>query len=177
MPTNAELKALTQSEIRDKTAPESVTRANIADVIDAAYDYTDQQIATVSSVIKVAKISLSSSDISNLNTTPIVLVPAITGKVILPRSVFQKYTHVTTAYTSGANWRLAFGTPSLWISSFAPAVQSASNSEGINEILGSNATVSGNTFAEKDLLLTNVFPWVGGDGTMILYIEYIEITL
>lgn len=44
MPTNAELKALTASQITDKTLPQSIARGNVAARIDAGYDYTDQEI-------------------------------------------------------------------------------------------------------------------------------------
>lgn len=50
MPTNAELKALTASQITAQTAPGSVTRANIKGRLDAGYDYTDQEVATVATV-------------------------------------------------------------------------------------------------------------------------------
>jgi hypothetical protein len=49
MPTNTELKNATATNIRAKTAVGSVTRANIADGLDAAYDYTDQQVGALSS--------------------------------------------------------------------------------------------------------------------------------
>lgn len=44
MPTNAQLKALTQSQIANKTEPGSIQRGNVAARIEAGYDYTDQQV-------------------------------------------------------------------------------------------------------------------------------------
>lgn len=49
MATNAALKALNAANIRNKTAVGSVTRGAIADGLDAALDYTDQQTAAVAS--------------------------------------------------------------------------------------------------------------------------------
>jgi hypothetical protein len=47
MPTNAELKALVNTDIRTKTAPRSILKGKVADSIDAAYDYTDQEVSTL----------------------------------------------------------------------------------------------------------------------------------
>ncbi len=47
MPTNAQLKALTQSQLVDPTAPNSVPKTDFKGRIDAGYDYTDQEIAAL----------------------------------------------------------------------------------------------------------------------------------
>lgn len=44
MPTNAQLKTLTNTDIRSKTLANSILKGKVADAIDAGYDYTDQQI-------------------------------------------------------------------------------------------------------------------------------------
>lgn len=44
MPTNAELKTLVNTDIRSKTLPNSILKGKVADTIDAAYDYTDQEV-------------------------------------------------------------------------------------------------------------------------------------
>lgn len=169
------LKAQIDTDITNKTGAGSILKENVGGDMKAVVDYIDQEISK--SIRKVVKVSLSSSDILNLNTTPITLIPAVTGKAILPRSVFQKYTHVSTAYSGGVNWRLAFGATSLYVSSFAPAIQSADNAESINDITVSNAPISGDTFSSKSLLLTTPNAWTSGNGTIVLYIEYSEITL
>ena len=51
MATNAELKTLTATQIRDKTSQRSITKTNIADRIDACYDYTDQQAPIKTSAV------------------------------------------------------------------------------------------------------------------------------
>ena len=43
MPTIQEIKDQINADIRNKTAPGSVTRANVADNLDAVLDYVDQQ--------------------------------------------------------------------------------------------------------------------------------------
>jgi len=43
MPTIQEIKDQINADIRDKTAPGSVTRANVADNLDAVLDYADQE--------------------------------------------------------------------------------------------------------------------------------------
>jgi hypothetical protein len=62
MPTNDELKALTASQITAQTEANSVTRTNIKGRIDAAYDYTDQEVET--RVEKVEGKQLSTEDYS-----------------------------------------------------------------------------------------------------------------
>ncbi len=44
MPTNSELKALVNTDIRSKTLPNTILKGKVADTIDAAYDYTDQEV-------------------------------------------------------------------------------------------------------------------------------------
>ena len=61
MATNAELKTLTATQIRDKTSQRSITKTNVADRIDAAYDYTDQQVS-----FKIYKAKLSQSGTNNI---------------------------------------------------------------------------------------------------------------
>jgi hypothetical protein len=47
MPTNAQLKTLVNTDIRSKTLPNSILKGKVADTIDAAYDYTDQEVSTL----------------------------------------------------------------------------------------------------------------------------------
>jgi len=173
--TRADVNTDISTKITSKTTAGSLTNTDDGANRVLMMDYVDQEISK--SIRKVVKVSLSSSDILNLNTIPITLIPAVTGKVVLPRSVFQKYTHVSTAYSGGANWRLAFGATSLYVSSFAPAIQSAENAESINDITVSTSVISGDIYSEKSLLLTTPSAWNFGDGTIVLYIEYSEITL
>ena len=53
MPTIQEIKDQINADIRDKTAPGSVTRANVADSLDAALDFTQQQVASMYGVVSV----------------------------------------------------------------------------------------------------------------------------
>ena len=55
MATKTDLKAATKRNIRDKTAKESITRTAIADGIDAAYDYADQQVAALPLAARTGK--------------------------------------------------------------------------------------------------------------------------
>lgn len=71
MATNAELKALVTTQIRDKTTQRSITKTNVADRIDAAYDYTDQQAPIKTSGIVVLSDSVQAilpKDINACNT-------------------------------------------------------------------------------------------------------------
>lgn len=127
-------------------------------------------------ILKTKKVTLSSAQILSLFTTPLEVIPAAVGKVLILRQVFQKYTHVSTAYTSNT-WRIGYGSPSFGFVSLGPIITSASNSEGFNNISPSSST-SGGSFVGSSLVLgaTTSDP-IGGDGTLDLYLTYYEITI
>jgi hypothetical protein len=72
MPTNAELKGIVQEEIRDKTEPQSILKSDVANAIDAGYDYTDQEVLKVGKGYK-SFVALISHSAGNSNPTAIVL--------------------------------------------------------------------------------------------------------
>lgn len=128
------------------------------------------------SIVKSVKITLSSSQILDLFTTPIEIIPAVTGKLLIIRHLFQKYTHVSNAYTS-SSWRIGYNSISYGFVGFAPAITSASNYESFNSI-NSSSSAGGSTFIGLPLVLgSQVSNPTGGDGTLDLYITYYEITI
>ena len=142
----------------------------------AVKTYVDANIGGTS-VVKSVKVSLSSSQILNLFTTPIEVVPAVPGKVLILRQIFQKYTHVSTAYTVAGNFRIGLGDPNFAPVSFSASIQSADNSESLNPIAPSSST-SGGTYINLPLVLGCLTSNpTGGDGTLDLYITYFEITI
>lgn len=144
--------------------------------VKAVKDYVDANIGGTS-VVKSVKVSLSSSQILNLFTTPIEVVPAVSGKVLILRQIFQKYTHVSTAYTVAGNFRIGLGDPNFAPVSFSASIQSADNSESLNPIAPSSST-SGGTYINLPLVLGCLTSNpTGGDGTLDLYITYFEITI
>lgn len=171
MPTNEELKALVNTNIRTKTTAESITKGNTANAIDAAYDYTDQQ-----NVVKIKKVSLTSAQILSLFTTPKELIPAQSGKLFIVRHIFQKYTHVTTPYTT-TTWRIGYNGITFGFVNLTAIITSADNAESLYPVSPS-VSASGTSYVNLPLVLgaTTSDP-TGGDGTLDLYITYYEITL
>jgi len=126
---------------------------------------------------KVVKISLTSAEILDIFTTPKEVVPAVTGKLLVPRYIHQKYTHVTTPYTGGATWRIGLGTINTAFSSISAVITSADNSQSI-QTLSQNTAGSGISYEGLNIIIggTSANP-TGGDGTLELFITYLEIDI
>ncbi len=144
---------------------------------NAVKTYVDANAGGGVQVTKSVKVSLSSSQILNLFTTPIEVVPAVPGKVLIIRQVFQKYTHVSNAYTIGGNFRIGLGEPDFAFVSFFPMIQNSDNAEAFNAVATSSST-SGQTYINLPLILGCLTSSpTGGDGTLDLHIVYFEITI
>jgi len=126
---------------------------------------------------KVVKISLTSADILDIFTTPIEVVPAVTGKLLVPRFIHQKYTHVTTPYTGGATWRIGLGSVNTAFAVVSAVIGSADNSEAI-QVLSQSWSASGSSYENLNIMIgaASANP-TGGDGTLELFITYIEIDI
>ena len=128
-------------------------------------------------VYKTVKVTLSSAEILDLFTTPVELVPAVTGKLLVPQFFFQKYNHVSSAYTTSGLFRIGLGTPNFGFGAFTPVITRADNAQGLNNISYAQST-SGLEYQGKAIVIgaTSANP-VDGDGTLDLYLTYLEITL
>jgi hypothetical protein len=128
-------------------------------------------------VLKKVKVTLLSAEILDLFTTPIELVPAVTGKLLVPQFLFQKYTHVSTAYTTSGLFRIGLGTPNFGFGAFTPVITSADNAQGLNNISYAQST-SGLEYQGLPIVVgaTTANP-SAGDGTLELYLTYLEITI
>lgn len=158
-------------KITDKTVSDKVSNIDDGANRNLILDYVDQQ-----TIAKTIKVSLTSPQILNLFSTPLTIIPAVAGKVLIVRQIFQKYTHVSTAYTSNT-WRIGFGSPNFGFTSFGPAITSADNSESLNPIAPTSGT-SGGTFVNSPLVLGCITSDpIDGDGTLDLYVTYFEITI
>lgn len=142
---------------------------------NAVKAYVDANAGGVS-IVKNIKVSLTSPQILNLFSTPLTIIPAVTGKVLIIANIFQKYTHVSSPYTSNT-WRIGYNSQSFGFVGFGPAITSSDNAESFNPVTPSSAT-SGLTFVGLPLVLgcQSANP-SGGDGTLDLYITYYEITI
>lgn len=128
-------------------------------------------------VYKTVKVTLSSAQILDLFTTPIELVPAVTGKLLVPQFFFQKYNHVSSAYTISGLFRIGLGTPNFGFGAFTPVIIGLDNAQGLNNISYAQST-SGLEFQGKAIVVgaTSANP-TGGDGNLELHLTYLEITL
>lgn len=127
-------------------------------------------------IVKTVKVSLSSAEILALFTTTKELVPAVAGKVLIIRQVFQKYTHVSSPYTS-STWRIGYNGITFGFINITPIITSADNSEGFSSNSPSSSA-SGATFIGLPLVIgSTVADPTGGDGTLDLYVTYYEIDI
>jgi hypothetical protein len=129
-------------------------------------------------VVKTIKVTLSSSDILALKTTPKLLIPAVAGKLLSLNFIYQRYTNVTTPYVANGNGQIRYGTGiNNAGNQFSLGITLPDNFYSYNGmLLGSSGY---NDFAGMAVYLStagSINP-SGGDGTLELYIEYSEITL
>lgn len=86
--------------------------------------------------LKYINKNLSSSDFTKLNTSPIVLIPAVSGKTIMPIAVSIQYSNVNAVSISGA-----------WAIGALSVLQAASTiSAGLMQILTSDINGVSGTF-------------------------------
>jgi hypothetical protein len=177
MPINpTTLKALIDTQITNETVDFAITPAEVGGRMKDAIDYTTEQIAGVS-VMKNIKVTLSSAQLLALNTTPIQLVPAVTGKLLVPQFLFQKYNHASTPYTTSGLFRIGLGSITFGFAAFGAVITSADNAQGLNNFGYSQGT-SGFTYQNLPIIIgaTTANP-TGGDGTLDLYLTYLEVTI
>lgn len=143
--------------------------------VKAVKTYVDANAGV--SVMKNIKVTLSSAQILALNTTPIQLVPAVTGKLLVPQFLFQKYNHASTPYTTSGLFRIGLGSINFGFAAFGAVITSADNAQGLNNFSYSQST-SGLTYQNLPIIIgaTTANP-TGGDGTLDLYLTYLEVTI
>lgn len=176
MSTNAELKDLTASQIRNKTTPKSITKTNIADRIDAAYDYTDQEAGKAS--VKVLKTTILEADIKQLFTTPItVLDNTDAEKMKLPISLYIKRNAGTAYVLATSSFALINDSGTAYSGNLNPNPLT-NTSDGFfvsayNIVENASGTERNNLYKLK----ANVGNPTTGTGSIDVYVTYIEITL
>ena len=144
---------------------------------NATKNFVVEDLLALSSSVKNIKVTLSSAQILALYTTPIQLVPAVTGKLLVPQFLFQKYNHVSAPYTTSGSFRIGLGSVNFGFAAFSAVITSADNAQGLNSFVYSQST-SGLTYQNLPLIIgaTTANP-TGGDGTLDLYLTYLEITI
>lgn len=128
-------------------------------------------------ITKTIKVHLSSADILSLFSSPKEILPAVTGKIYIPRFIFQDYTYVSTNYAYSGNVRLAYNNANNWVSQFGLFMPNFNSGQSLFTII-MNTNTQGATYSGKSLLLTAITSDpTGGDGTSNFYLTYDEITL
>lgn len=177
MATNTEIKTAIDADITNKTLPSSITNTSVGERIKDVIDYVDQEISNLPSSTTITKqitVTLSSADLLALDTTPKLIIPGVTGKLLRLKSVYQRYNHNTTAYTHTGLDRFAYDTPSTWLYTIPLAITSASNTYAYQDF-SVNASTSYD-YTSMDIILTATSSITSGDGTLDLIIVYDEIT-
>jgi hypothetical protein len=134
---------------------------------------------TGTSIVKEVKVTLSSSQILNIFTNPIELVPAQAGKILIPQFVHQKFIYGTVTYVGGALLKLRIGTNlSNPVQNLAQIINSTNNAQSIQNLFYNNYVGGDLNLQGLSIVLegSNPNPTLG-DGTMDVYLTYLEITL
>ena len=169
--TNTQIKAQIDTDINNKTVANSILKTNVGDNIKVVVDYVDQEVIT-----KTVKITLSSSQILNLFTTPVQLVPAVSGKLLVPTFLHQKYTYNSTSYTTSGLFRLGIGTTFGFVT-FGGSITGADNSQALNNFAFAQS-VTGLSYENLPIVVyaTSANP-ASGNGSLDLYLTYLEIDI
>lgn len=166
---NTALKLQIDTEITNKTVAKSITKLNVADNMKDIVDYVDQQDDLS---VKVKKVQLTSSEILNIFTTPKELIAGISGKIIQPLNIVFKYNFNTIAY-SGGNWKVNINNNLFTVASTINTNHDTIQSQLVINTYNDDAI---NIISNSLKLSMNSNPTLG-DGTVDVYVTYIEITL
>jgi hypothetical protein len=134
--------------------------------------------------IYTAQVTVTSAEILNCYTQPVILIPGVAGKHIQPISFLCKYTFNTTSYTAPNDFPLSMGSPNpmYWIGGIPSAYMNAivaDNAFGLPTLptFGGNPTtfqyMYPNVTGGDNVLLAclNANPTLG-DGTLTFNIMY-----
>lgn len=171
MATSTQIKDNNDTLIRDKTAPSSITKVNVADQLDAIVDYVDQEVKA-----KVVKRVLTHNELLNIFTTPIVLLPATSEKAYIPKEIIVKYVN-NDGWGSAGTWRVLLDT--FQLTNFASQMGGTSTKEQGTYLLLGNPSNTTSSFFNKDVIVTstaNPTSPNNPNATAVIYMTYFEIT-
>lgn len=170
MPTSTIIKNNNNTLIRAKTGAGSISKANVADQLDAVIDYTDQEIK-----FKTIKRTITHLELLDIFTTPIVLLPAVSGKMYVPKDVLVKYID-NDGWGSAGTWRVLLDTVQL--TNFLSQMGGATIKEQFAYLLQGNPSNTTGSFFNKNVYLTssaNPTVPVNPLTTVDVYLTYFEI--
>jgi hypothetical protein len=177
MPTNAELKTLVNTDIRSKTAPNSILKGKVADTIDAAYDYTDQEINTLSEdfVVKNIAVTVTEADIATLHTTgKLLFTNEFENVKVVPLCYYFKK-QSGTAYSADFNiFYILDEDNNTYQTIDKPFLTNIGGFMVVNATTNFHSNMTDNNV---DLILKSSSEFTGGTNGFTVYLTYAEIIL
>lgn len=132
---------------------------------------------TVLQVIKNIKVTLTPFEVSNLFTNPVKVIDRISGKSIKPIQMTVLSNNLTAGYSpNGGQLQLKYEDLPTAILGCSTGLGSFGDTECSNTANSLNAGGYSSLFKHVFVKLASANP-VGGDGGLVLYITYAEITL
>jgi hypothetical protein len=168
--------------------PENVLNKSTDVITDGASDTKYPSVKAVKtyvdanagvSVVKVRKTTISSAQVLNIFSTPVEIVPAVAGKIIVPTNIVIIINFNTTQYSDvGGAWRVRFGSTSTSIATITSYLGSASYNQQVLQTLFYSAFTTSGSFDNSPILLTTTGnnP-IGGNSGISVYVTYTEITI
>jgi hypothetical protein len=205
--TRLELDTYIDTNITDKTEVNSITPVDEGNALKEVADYVDQEVATKqdelesganiktingssilgsgnltvsgSSDVKVLKTVISNAEILDIFSTPKVIVPAVSGKIIIPNNILIIINYNSSTYSNvGGAWKIKFESADLNIATPISFLGSATfDKQSIQTLFYSNFTTSSDFINSPIVLSTTTNNPIGGDSGITVYVTYSEITI
>jgi len=171
--TRADVNTDISTKITSKTAAGSLTNTDDGANRVLMLDYVDQQVIT-----KSVKLTLTAMQVQSLFTTPIKIIEGVAGKSIYPLQMVSLVNNLVVGYSpSGGQLALRHESSSTNLIVSNTTLGSFGDGEGYG-LSSSSITRGGFSSDGEDIFvrLTSADP-VGGDGGMVIYVNYFETTL
>ena len=146
---------------------------------DLTGTYPNPTLATTASVALKRKTSLTSAQLLALNTTPIILAPAVTGATLVPLYLFARYRFVTTQYAGvgtfryfiAASWAVADEGAALWNLTLMQNVADRLAFWNASADFNTNVVATTNTLSQPIKIDASAALTLG-DGTLDVFLAY-----
>lgn len=174
---------MADQKISARTAASSLTGAEIVGVIQSGTDKktTAQEIADLGTgEVITAKISISSAEILALFSTPKTLIAAPgAGKIIQPLMFLHVYTYGTVTYATNTNADIYYnGSLTLVGTTILNRTASTIQRQGAASTTAASFLTASQVIVDRDLMLNvQTGDPTAGDGTLVIYVSYLIITL
>jgi hypothetical protein len=157
----------------DLLSPTTITSDRTITLPDA----TGTVALTSAIVTKSVKVTLSSADLLGLNTTPKVIIPAVSGKIIIPTHMYQNYTYNSASYNVSSNATIGYQGSSplsqVAYSQVGLTITPSSDSFAINSLIIS--WITSQSLVNTNITLVSSTAITSGNGTLDVYVTYFEI--